>query len=162
MSTALRLSGSILVRHRPTRQFRQSVASIWHASDLAWLHREDDQNANPDYHHHPCPNYNVLAQTTARAYHTTAQRPLVLYGTIIIVTAAGYVIYRKSQGKPIAPDSLIDAKRDFAETGGQYSRAAFERRQAEKQADIMQEQQQQPAPQSSTAKAEDGSNQSSH
>ena len=75
-----------------------------------------------------------------RDYHATPQRPLVLYATIIIVTAAGYVIYRKSQGKPIAPDSLIDAKREFQETQGKFSRAAFERRQQEKR----QQQQKQP------------------
>lgn len=67
-----------------------------------------------------------------RDYHATQKSPLVLYGSIIILTAAGYVIWRKSRGEPITPYSLTDAKRTYEEHDGKFSRAAFERRQAEK------------------------------
>mmetsp|Transcript_2899 Transcript_2899/g.5992 ORF Transcript_2899/g.5992 Transcript_2899/m.5992 type:complete len:142 (-) Transcript_2899:210-635(-) len=75
---------------------------------------------------------NQLLLIQKREYHATQQSPLVLYGTIILVAAAGYVIYRKSRGEPITPYSLTDAKKSYEEHDGKFSRAAFERRQAEK------------------------------
>ena len=165
MTTALsRLSGLILSRQRPMRvpSFHRHVSVMSPSllavrpSDLLHLHRRDNdkderensrrfsprssfaslalQQQRPQYHHH-----HAQRQVT-RAYHATSSQPLVLYGTIILVTAAGYVIYRKSQGKPVAPDALIHAKREFQESGGQYSQAAFARRQAAK---LQQQQQQQ-------------------
>ena len=165
MTTALRLSGLSLV-HR-TRH----CGGAWHTvatSDLGCLlgRGDDDDDDDDEDHHHDnhtrhfavsssishasttrslllAPSNYHLQQTTRRSYHATSQQPLVLYGAIIVVVATGYVIYRKSQGKPIAPDDLIDAKKEFRETGGLYSRAAFERRQAEKRLQKEAQQQQQ-------------------
>ena len=85
------------------------------------------------YHqHHQHPRERQSPPLQRRAYHTTTPQPLVLYGSIIVLSAAGYVIWRKARGEPITPYSLTDAKRTYEEHEGKFSRTAFAKRQAEK------------------------------
>lgn len=91
----------------------------------------DDNDGDRDrvFHRNDRP---ALLLRQKREYHATRQSPLVLYGVIIVFAAGGYVIWRKSRGEPITPYSLTEAKKTFEEHDGKFSRAAFERRQAEK------------------------------
>ena len=41
-----------------------------------------------------------------RKYHSTPKNELVLYGTILIVTTLGYVVYRKYNGLPLKPEAV--------------------------------------------------------
>ena len=115
---ASRLSRTRIFPRRPL--LNMSVADVGGCLPLPSRKHEDE--------HDRCSQQ--LVQT--REYHATNQSPLVLYGGIIILTVAGYVVYRKSRGEPITPYSLTDAKKTYEEHDGKFSRAAFERRQAEK------------------------------
>lgn len=57
--------------------------------------------------------YCVYKKQQRRGYHETPRREMVLYGTIIIVVALGYVGVRKYRGEPIKPESATEAQENF-------------------------------------------------
>lgn len=64
--------------------------------------RKDDED---DLHQHPHPHQR-------RYYHETARREF-LYPVIIIISALGYVGYKKFQGEPLTPKSASDAQETY-------------------------------------------------
>ena len=52
-------------------------------------------------------------QRTRRYYHTTQHNPMVLYGTIILVSTLCYVGYKKYHGEPLKPHSATAAQESY-------------------------------------------------
>lgn len=85
------------------------------------LARDDDEGAR-------LPSVG-FPQQQQREYRATRTKSLVLYGSVIVVSALSYVAYQKYHGEPVTPRSALRAQEDFKQNANKYSRAAFERRQ---------------------------------